>query len=199
MSQPHRPAPGTRLVFRWRKWNGSTHWQHDCVYLGADEWGDWFGQDVGWRSERPGRDVTTRARNVTLVPPSGEYAYTYNAPPQTTRIYIDVAWDAHWTDEGAPVAIDMDLDVVRRDHEGPYTDREGVLRQPGDVYIEDRDEWEEHRVEFGYPPDVVERLEAVAIELEQRVRDGQQPFDEATALGWLDRLGALVAPTHQEQ
>lgn len=48
-----RPAPGTRLVFRWRKWDGSPHWEQESVYLGSDAWGDWFGQQVGWRSVRP--------------------------------------------------------------------------------------------------------------------------------------------------
>ena len=32
------------------------HWVHECVYLGRDEWGDWFGQLAGWRSSRPERD-----------------------------------------------------------------------------------------------------------------------------------------------
>ena len=38
-----RPAPGTPLVFRWRKWDGSPHWEHDCVFLGSDAHGDWVG------------------------------------------------------------------------------------------------------------------------------------------------------------
>ena len=62
---PHRPAPGSRLVFRWRKWDGSPHWEHDCVFLGSDRWGDWVGQRSGWRSVRPGREVTADADNAT--------------------------------------------------------------------------------------------------------------------------------------
>lgn len=188
-----RPAPGSEVLFRWRKWDGSPHWLHECVYLGIDGWGEWFGQQAGDRSARPGREVVVAHDNVTLVPATGDYAYTFNAPPSRTRIYIDIAWDVRWHD-GEPTGIDMDLDVVRRDPDAAYVDREGVLRQPGDVYIEDRDEWEEHRARYGYPQDLVERLEAVALSLERRVRDGEPPFDEATAAGWLARLASLDRP-----
>lgn len=177
-----RPAPGTRLVFRWRKWDGSPHWEHDCVYLGSDEWGDWFGQPIGWRSHRPGRDFLTVASNVTLLPPSGEYAMTVNrGSPRQTRIYIDIAWDAGWSDAGEPVGIDMDLDVV-------------LAFDSRGLFIDDRDEWDEHRVRYGYPLEIVERLEALAVDLEQRVGRREAPFDDATADAWLDRLEAL-SPT----
>ena len=41
---PDRPPVGSRILFRWRKWDGSEHWVHDCVFLGSDRWGDWVGQ-----------------------------------------------------------------------------------------------------------------------------------------------------------
>lgn len=174
--RPTRPEPGTRLMFRWRKWDGGVHWVHECVYLGRDRWGDWFGQLPGWDSSRPGRVVVPRHPNVTLVPPSGDYAYTRNAPPHGTPTYIDIAWDVHF-DDAEPTGIDMDLDVV---------DREGV-----GVYIDDRDEWDEHRVAYGYPVDLVERLEALAVDLEAKVLAREAPFDLVTADDWLERLYAL--------
>ena len=148
-SAPGRPEPGTRLVFRWRKWDGSPHWLHECVYLGADDWGDWFGQLPGWRSSRPGRDFLVEAANVTLMPPHGMYALTVNvAPPAGYRIYIDLGWDIGWQDADGipePSGIDMDLDVVRA------VDGRGI-------WIDDRDEWDEHRVAYGYPLDIVGRV-----------------------------------------
>lgn len=197
-SAPERSEPGTALLFRWRKWDGTPHWLHECIYLGSDRWGDWFGQPAGWRSSRPGREMLAEERNVTLLPSGGDYAYTYNAAPHPTRIYIDIAWDVRW-DDGTPTGIDMDLDVVRREPDAPYVDREGVLRNPGDVYIEDRDEWDEHRVAYGYPLDLVERLDGLAVDLERRVAAGEAPFDDATALSWLGRLASFAGtapPAH---
>ena len=171
-----RPAPGTRLLFRWRKWDGGPHWVHECVYLGRDRWGDWFGQLPGWDSSRPGRVFEPEHPNVTLLPPSGDYAYTHNAAPHHTRVYIDIAWDLRW--QGSePTGIDMDLDVVERTDRG--------------VYIDDEDEWDEHRVAYDYPIDLVQRLEALAAELEQQVLQRTPPFDEATAEDWLRRLAEL--------
>jgi hypothetical protein len=192
---PDRPAPGTALQFRWRKWDGGAHWVNDEIYLGSDRWGDWLGQPAGWNNARPARAFAAEHDSVTLIPPSGDFAYTHNAAPHPTRVYIDIAWDVRW-DAGLPTGIDMDLDVVRREPAEPYLDRDGVRRNPGDVYIEDRDEWDEHRVAYDYPLDLVERLESVAVELEARVRDGAAPFDDATALRWLGRLAAL-APVAQ--
>lgn len=178
MTAPSRPEPGTRLVFRWRKWDGSPHWEHDCVFLGSDEWGDWFGQLPGWRSSRPGREFVAEHANVTVFPPSGDYAFTRNQRPARTHTYIDLAWDLHWAEDGTPTGIDMDLDVVDR--------------EVGGVYIDDRDEWDEHRVAFGYPLDIVEQLETLAGDLESRVRAGVAPFDEAVPDAWLERLVALT-------
>lgn len=171
-----RPQPGTRLLFHWRKWDGSPHWVHECVYLGSDGWGDWFGQLPGWDSSRPGRTFLPQHPNVTLVPPGGDWVFTRNAAPHRTRTYIDLSWDVRWQD-GEPAGIDMDLDVVDREDAG--------------VYIDDRDEWDEHRVAYGYPHDVVERLEMLAVDLERRVIAGEAPFDDATPAAWFARLDAL--------
>ena len=71
----------------------------------------------------------------------------------------------------------MDLDVVDREGRG--------------VYIDDEDEWEEHRVLYGYPHDLVEKLEAVTARLASVVAAEQPPYDRATAERWLGRLEQL--------
>lgn len=191
----NRPEPGTPMIVQWRKWDGSPHWANEGVYLGRDDWGDWVGQPVGWRSSRPGREFTAHGPNVTLIPNpdadrgAADFALTVNRRhPHDMRVYIDLAWDLKWTgaagdaaDAGMPAlayGIDMDLDVVRIEGERG-------------TWIDDRDEWDEHLVEYGYPEDVIEHLEALALDLEQRVRAQHPPFDDATADVWLDRLEAL--------
>lgn len=189
------------MVFQWRKWDGSPHWRHECVYLGADEWGDWVGQPVGWLSARPGAAFVAEGSNVTLVPapgvlvpadapeePGAAFALTVNRRhPRGMRIYIDLGWDVRWgaadgsSDPLLATGIDMDLDVVRVDG-------------PRGIWIDDRDEWDEHRIRYGYPEIVVARLEALAVDLERRVRAQEPPFDDAVPDGWLDRLEALGLP-----
>ncbi|WP_203580216.1 DUF402 domain-containing protein [Microbacterium hibisci] len=181
-NRPDRPVVGAALQFRWRKWDGGAHWVNDCIYLGSDRWGDWVGQPDGWRNVRPGLEFLADGPNVTLVPPSGDYAMTVHGSPRRVRIYIDVAWDVRWVDR-EPRGIDMDLDVVKA------IDGRGL-------FIDDRDEWDDHRVAYGYPADVVETLEALALDLEQRVAAGHAPFDDATPDAWLTRLAEYdaVAP-----
>lgn len=177
-----RPVPGAPLQFRWRKWDGGPHWVNDCIYLGSDRWGDWVGQPSGWRNVRPGLEFLADGPNVTLIPPSGDYAMTVHGAPRRVRIYIDVAWDIRW-DGREPRGIDMDLDVVKA------IDGRGL-------FIDDRDEWDEHRVAYGYPLDLVDRLEALAVDLERRVAAAEAPFDDATPNEWLSRLASHdgVAP-----
>ncbi|WP_243229763.1 DUF402 domain-containing protein [Microbacterium sp. CIAB417] len=175
-----RPAPGTEMIFQWRKWDGSPHWRHECVYLGTDQWGDWVGQPAGYHSFRPGAAFDAETPNVTLVPPSADFALTVNRDhPRDLRVYIDIAWDVRWSDDPLlATGIDMDLDVIRR------TNAQGT-------YVDDRDEWAEHSARYGYPADVMERLEALTLDLEERVRGQVAPFDDATGDAWLDRLAAL--------
>ena len=168
------------MVFQWRKWDGSPHWRHDAVYLGADEWGDWIGQPVGWRSARVGAMFVAEGPNVTLVPASGDFALTVNRNhPKQMRIYIDLGWDIRWTDDPfLATGIDMDLDVVR------------VAGERG-TWVDDRDEWAEHSIRYSYPADVMSHLETLALDLEERVRAQVAPFGDSTADPWLDRLEAL--------
>ncbi|TDE99064.1 hypothetical protein EXU48_02460 [Occultella glacieicola] len=182
MSQ-QRPEPGTPMILQWRKWDGALHWRHECVYLGADEWGDWIGQPTGWHSVRPGAEFFAETPNVALLPtgePAGDHALTVNRDHlRGVRIYIDLGWDVRWTDDPLLAAgIDMDLDVVR-------------VEGPRGTWVDDRDEWAEHRQRYGYPPEIVTHLEELALDLEHHVRAQTPPFDGATADAWLDRLEGL--------
>lgn len=175
------------MIFQWRKWDDSPHWRHDCVYLGGDAWGDWLGQPRGWHSERPGAEFFAESPNATLISPSADFALTVNRDhPRGMRIYIDLGWQVRWSDDPLlAVGIDMDLDVVRIEGSGD------PVEGPHGTWVDDRDEWAEHRVAYGYPAEIVEHLETLALRLEADVRAQRPPFDDATADAWLDRLEAL--------
>jgi len=171
------------MIVQWRKWDGSPHWRHECVYLGADDWGDWVGQPQGWLASRPAASFRAAGPNVLLIPPAEPgsdgalYAPSVNRD-HPVRVYIDLGWDISWSEDPLLVTgIDMDLDVVRA------VDGRGT-------WVDDRDEWEDHRVQYGYPPEVVAQLEALALDLESRVLDQLPPFDDAVPDQWLDRLAA---------
>lgn len=69
--------------------------------------------------------------------------------------------------------VDLDLDVTRwRD---------------GRVEIEDEDEFEQHRVEYSYPNDVVEHALASMRDVLAAVRDNRAPLGAAPDV-WLDAL-----------
>jgi protein associated with RNAse G/E len=66
----------------------------------------------------------------------------------------------------------MDLDVVRTADRG--------------VFIDDEDEFAEHRVAMDYPASLVESLEASAGQLYQAVKAEQAPFD-GTDVEWFTK------------
>jgi protein associated with RNAse G/E len=71
-------------------------------------------------------------------------------------------------------SVDLDLDVIQ-----------GLS---GRVWVDDEDEFADHRVRWGYPPDVVRGAMAAASWVEAAVRDRRAPFDGETHLPWLHRL-----------
>ena len=70
------------------------------------------------------------------------------------------------------LVIDMDLDVVRTAGRG--------------VFIDDEDEFAEHRVAMDYPAELAESLQASAHQLYQAGKAQQAPFD-GTDVEWFTK------------
>ena len=159
--------------FVFRKFDDSPHWVHDEILLGEDECGTWIGQHAGMLSARPGASFRTESPNVTVLPPGEGWVATIfdDAQPAGTEIYVDIVDEL---DVAGLTAIDMDLDVVL---------------QRGRLWIDDEDEFDQHRVELGYPDEVVARCRADADRVLAMIRDGQPPFD-GRAARWLEVLAA---------
>lgn len=162
-----------------RKWPDLPHWESDAVRLGEDAHGTWLGQPPGTLMTRPGSSFRTDWSQVTLAPSGRPFQATFYAPPgrAPVEVYVDITTASVW-EAGVVSCVDLDLDVVRG-----WTGR---------VWVDDEDEFAEHRVRFGYPDEVV-RLAARSCEQVRRaVESHEPPYDGPTSAHWLGRLDALM-------
>lgn len=165
------------------KWGGRPHWEFQGVYLGADAFGDWLGFPTGTFYRRPGMEFRAGFDCVTLVPAAPHLATFYGSgsqlPVPNVAVYVDITTPAVW-DGSTLRAVDLDLDVIRR--------------QDGSVYVDDEDEFAEHQVAFGYPPDVVALAESSCREVRAAVEAREAPYDDLAPAVWVERLGATTPP-----
>jgi uncharacterized protein len=151
-----------RVVYT--KFDGSLHWHHTMQYLGEDEHGTWLGAPVGRTSQRGSEPpVIFRERTVHLFPPGVWWTAAFNAAPENTEIYCDITSPPHWPEQNYVTMVDLDLDVVR-------------LRASQQVLLLDEDEFAEHQVRYGYPPEVIRNAEQAAAWLQAAIGDGAEPF-----------------------
>lgn len=167
------------------KWGGLPHWEFRSLSLGSDEHGDWYGTPVGTLFTRPGQSFVTETEHVVLVPRPGVLATAdagwvatfYDGHP-SIHTYVDITTPA-LTSPGLVTCVDLDLDVVR-DHEGNR------------VWVDDEDEFAEHQVTLGYPPEVIDGARAACEAVRSAVERRDEPFGTASR-GWLAHLARLTA------
>ncbi|MGC4110729.1 MAG: DUF402 domain-containing protein [Nocardioides sp.] len=163
------------------KWGDLPHWHFPARWLGTDDHGDWLGIPAGSRMMRPGRDFLSGADQVGLVPGPGSdvaraFMATFHVPGPETRVYVDMTTPPVW--DGPVVrAVDLDLDVIH-------------LRE-GDVVVDDEDEFAEHQVSLGYPPEIVALAEASRDRVHTAILAGDPPYD-GTHLPWQRLLDTLT-------
>lgn len=195
MAVPSTPEPGTPVHVAMAKWGDRPHWEFDGVLLGSDEHGDWIGVPAGTHHHRPGAEFDSVTDTVTLVPVAGWHAATFQAVGSWCAVYVDMTTPPVW-DGTVLRAVDLDLDVVRLADPFPpavAAQAAALGRSPGEVYVDDEDEFEEHRVAYGYPDDVVAATRASCDEVLAAVRERRAPYD-GTHLRWLDALSRRSAP-----
>lgn len=159
-----------------RKWPDLPHWEFDAVRLGADALGHWVGVPAGTWLEKPGRGFHAWCDHVVLLPHDAWWVATlYGADAdRPVDVYVDIATPCEWADDESWVkAVDLDLDVIK----GPT----------GRIWVDDEDEFADHRVSLGYPADVAERAVASCEAVLRAVTDRVPPYD-GTAMRWLSRL-----------
>ncbi|MEJ7795773.1 MAG: DUF402 domain-containing protein [Nocardioides sp.] len=162
------------------KWRDQPHWEYEGHYLGCDEHGDWIGFPVGTGFARPGVDLTMPNDQVGLVPADDAdqrwWLAGFHGPGSDFRLYVDMTTPPRW-DGSVLRAVDLDLDVIQGLH--------------GRVWVDDEDEFADHRVRFGYPAEVVDGALASCAAIGRAVREGVAPFDGATAERWLAAVADL--------
>lgn len=157
-----------RVVFR--KYGGALHWNHPGRVLGDDQHGVWVavpGGTIAYKGEGPGVAWDTHA--IMLFPRDAWWAASFNSPPNRSEIYVDVTTVPEWRD-GEVTMLDLDLDVIRM--------------RDGRLILDDEDEFAEHQVVLGYPPELVAMAEESARWLMDAVGGRKGPFGGAH-LTWL--------------
>jgi protein associated with RNAse G/E len=150
------------------KYDGSLHWNLRMRRLGEDEHGVWLGLPAdsmmfkGLYAAHPVPDA-----HVVLFPRGDTWwTATFNAPPRRTEIYCDITTPPRWPTADTVTMVDLDLDVLRR-------------RGTGHTVLVDEDEFAEHQVRYGYPPEVIASAEQSARGLLEAVAAGSGPFGGA--------------------
>jgi uncharacterized protein len=152
-----------RLAFR--KYDGSLHWHNTMTRLGEDRHGIWLGGPRGLISRKGehGPPVMAEHAQVVLIQPDAWWTAAFNAAPFSTEIYVDVTTPPVWTSPSEVTMVDLDLDVLR-------------FRADRSVLIVDQDEFAEHQIRYGYPPDIIAAAEKSADWLHGVLGDGTEPF-----------------------
>ncbi|MGB0101933.1 MAG: DUF402 domain-containing protein [Nocardioides sp.] len=172
------------------KWGDQPHWEFDANYLGSDEHGDWLGIPAGTPMSRPGATYVAPTRQVGLVPPTGGSApergwlATFHDVGGPVQVYVDITTPPVW-DGSVLRAVDLDLDVIRG--------------RTGRVWVDDEDEFADHRIRFGYPQDVVAGAMASCDRVHALVATAAAPYDAPTARRWLARVGEPEEPRPVER
>lgn len=177
---PPRLRPGDPVPVRFTKWGGHPHWGVDVLWLGEDEHGWWVGWPEGTVWSGPGMTFTAHGLQVGLFPRDRGFAATFYQPvaDYRFRIYADVATTPRWRGRTL-TAVDLDLDVVQH--------------FDGEVAIEDEDEFELHKVRYGYPAEMVTAAEAECQRLVDEMRSGAAHFAEVLAERWRTHLADLLS------
>lgn len=155
------------------KWGGRQHYAGPVTPLGDDEHGTWLWRPQGTPVRRGDEErFDTAHPSVSLVIPGAWWTPSWWFGHPEVDVYVNINTPVErvgdtWT------AVDLDLDVIR------WCD--------GRTEIVDRDEFDEHRVAYGYPAELVEATEAATAEAFALVTANGPPWDGSAARAWRSR------------
>ncbi len=142
------------------------HWSHDpMVRLGEDDWGIWLGATPEtWYRNDPDKAFAAPRPMVQLIVPGAWWTYLHN-DRGTHPWYVDIVTPPTIEDTTITM-VDLDLDVIRN--------------ADGTVYVDDEDEFAEHRVTLGYPERWIDQARVTAARIALRLEGPGEPFGSVT-------------------
>ena len=182
--------PGTAIRCETSKWGDRPHWQFDGFFLGSDEHGDWLGFPAGTHNHRPGHEFHSEVECVTLVQPGQWHLPTFQAPGIWCDLYVDVTTPAVWEGEVLR-AVDLDLDVIRLPDPLPPVGSapwDVPPAGPGEVFVDDEDEFAEHQVPTATPPTSWPRRRPAATRSSWPCAPACRRTTARTSAGWRSSL-----------
>jgi len=173
------PGPGRQVRVVTRKWPDSPHWEHDALLLGEDSHGTWLGAPAGTRCSRPGAAYDSDDAMLRLLPAGEPWIASFYRRGGRAQfdVYVDITTVPVW-ERDILTAVDLDLDVVRG--------------WAGRTWVDDEDEFADHRVRLGYPDHVVRLALASCDTVLAAVRREEPPYDRRAPLPWFAALADLV-------
>jgi hypothetical protein len=157
-----------------RKWPDAPHWEFDATVLGVDDFGHWVGVRKGAWLSRPGSGFPAHCDQVVLLPHDAWWVATFygDDAERPVDVYVDITTPVTWADDLVHT-VDLDLDVVQ-----------GTA---GRIWVDDEDEFADHRVSLGYPAEVTANAMAACQSVLDAVTASTAPFD-GTHREWLARF-----------
>lgn len=151
------------------------HWGFEASYLGEDEWGDWLAVPAGtnrWKGDQI--FPPTRVPAVFCAPRGGWWHLHYEGrDARQYQAFVDIVTPPVWVSENRYEMIDLDLDVA--------------VHQDGSIEIQDEDEFEVHRIRYGYTPEMIEGAVAETRRIVEDLEARREPFFSVAA-DWLTHL-----------
>lgn len=163
------------VTVQYYKYPDTPHWRHELVHLGRDQHGVWLGAPVGAVIQRAQeKPKNLRRYFVQLIPPDKWWTAIFNGPgDHDMAVYVDVTTVPEWSGDHEVRMVDLDLDVIRR--------------IDGSVYVDDEDEFLEHKTALHYPDRLVDNARSTAARLVIDIESESPPFN-GSAQTWLDMV-----------
>ncbi|HEY5651893.1 MAG TPA: DUF402 domain-containing protein, partial [Acidimicrobiia bacterium] len=146
------------------KYPDRLHWRHDMVRIGEDQHGVWVGLRSGGTVQRGDEPAIRPPHDLLSVITDGAWFIPIFSPLDPRfSLYVDICTPAAWPSDDRVEAIDLDLDVA--------------VAPDGRAVVLDEDEFDEHRVRYSYPDDLVVGARAATEYVLGAIESGHGPFN----------------------